>query len=160
MKKFLPAVALLLALLPFVLHRTGPPRVAAPHVVSVAVPAPAPGHSSELERWALEYAAAGAAERTAMREGGRLLAQAHGARMKALISTDPRHALEEAMPVRLRQSLPAEIAALIEQRLNARGNYGVLGVLGGDAAFAGHPKQTTGHPASRALRGYAAGRNR
>ena len=159
MKKYLSAAALLLALLPFVLHRTAP-CVVAPQAVSVAVPAPAISHSPEFERWALEYAAADATARAAMLEVGKQLAQAHRARMKTLIATDPRHALEEAMPVRLRQSLPAEIMVLIEQRVNARGTYGVLGVLGGDAAFAGHPKQTTGHPASRALRGYAAGRNR
>ena len=86
--------------------------------------------ASSMWEWASDYAAAGAGERAAMLESGKALAAAHRARMKSLISVDPRRALEEALPVVLRQELPAEILESIEQRVNARGFYGVLGVAG------------------------------
>ena len=78
-------------------------------------------------QWAAEYTAAGEDERAAMLEPGKAIATAHRARMKTLITGDPRRALEEALPVALRQDLPAKIAGIIEQRVNARGFYGVLG---------------------------------
>ncbi len=78
-------------------------------------------------QWASEYAAADADERAVLLEPGKAIATVHRARIKNLIAADPRRALEEALPLALRQELPAEIEGMIEQRMNARGFYGVLG---------------------------------
>jgi hypothetical protein len=53
--------------------------------------------------------------------------------MARLIVADPRSALENAVSMVERQQLPAEITALLEERVSARGFYGVLGVMGAPA---------------------------
>lgn len=138
MKKLLPAAVVLLVLALLALRRAAPRTPADRPGVEDAGMAAASScavfgmelrsmDATGFHRWAEEFAAAPAAERAAMLEQGRGLAQEHRARMKLLITSDPRRALEEALPVRLRRELPDEIAETIEQRVNARGFYGVLG---------------------------------
>ncbi len=45
-----------------------------------------------------------------------------------MIRQDPREALESAVPMVVRQALPPEVVALLEERVNTRAFYGVLGV--------------------------------
>lgn len=53
-------------------------------------------------------------------EGVRL-AQAHRGALKKIIITDPRTALEQAVPMVLRQQLPPQIVAQLEQRVSGKG---------------------------------------
>ncbi len=95
-----------------------------------------PGRSTgDFHRWAQAYAQAAPADRGTMLEAGLQLAQEHRQRIKSLIAEDPRRALEEALPVRWRQEMPEEVLQLIEQRVNDRGRYAVLGVLGGESGI-------------------------
>lgn len=90
------------------------------------------GEVAAFRRWAQYYNTANAAERTGMVDEGKTLARAHRERMRQLITTDPRRALEEAVPVGVRQKLPPDVAELLEERVNARGNYAVLGRAAGE----------------------------
>jgi hypothetical protein len=83
--------------------------------------------AAEFRRWAHYYITAAPAEQASLLPEGRRLAAAHRAHMRQLIPADPRRALEEAVPMVLRQALPPEIETLLEQRVNARGFYGVRG---------------------------------
>jgi len=139
MKKLLPAAALLSVSVFYLLWHSDPhPATPGPARTEIT-PAPRAGtdflkrlsaEAGNFHRWAQDYTAASGAAREAMQEEGRRLAQSHRERMKTLIAQDPRRALGEALPVRLRQELPAAITDLIEQRVNARGRYAVRGVLG------------------------------
>jgi hypothetical protein len=84
--------------------------------------------TANFYRWAAQYATTPISAREADLETGMRLARAHRQRMKFLIAADPRRALEEALPMVLRQDLPGEITDIIEQRVNTRGFYGVLGI--------------------------------
>ncbi len=92
---------------------------------------------ADFQRWAVEYAGAYPEERPGMLGRGQALARAHRARMKELIFTDPRRALEEAVPMVLRQELPGEITTLLESRVNARGRLDVLALAPGNGGEAG-----------------------
>jgi hypothetical protein len=48
--------------------------------------------------------------------------------VKETIIADPRRALEKAVPVRMRQQLPPEIVAQLEERVSTRAFFGVLAV--------------------------------
>lgn len=60
-------------------------------------------------------------------EGVRL-AQQHRQALKSVIATDPRTALEQAVPMVVRQALPQEIVAQLEERLSGVGPLEVLAV--------------------------------
>ncbi len=83
--------------------------------------APAEPAIGEFRSWAERYARANAEERAAMRAEGVRLAQAHRAALKALIIADPKKALEQAVPMVLRQELPAEVVSLLEERVSGSG---------------------------------------
>ncbi|HWB02830.1 MAG TPA: Calx-beta domain-containing protein [Verrucomicrobiales bacterium] len=91
----------------------------------------------ELRQWAADFVEAAPGSRVDMLERGRALAGAHRSRMKELILADPRRALEEAMPMVLRQEVPDEITSLLEERVSARGFYGVLGRTNGEGKGGG-----------------------
>ncbi|WP_035601007.1 Calx-beta domain-containing protein [Haloferula sp. BvORR071] len=74
-----------------------------------------------LERWQ----AAAPEERRGMRAEGRKLAIERRPEFKALIATDPREALERAVPRVVRQDLPAAIADALESPVSATGDYNV-----------------------------------
>ncbi len=65
------------------------------------------------------------------------LAKARRQSMAALMISDPRRALAEAVSPLARQRLPAEVVALLEQPVNARGSFRVVATLsesGGSSA--------------------------
>lgn len=57
-----------------------------------------------------------------MQAEGVRLARAHRAEIKTLIASDPRAALEQAVPVIVRQKLPANVVAQLEQRVSGKGS--------------------------------------
>lgn len=71
--------------------------------------------------WTERYLAATPAERAALLAEGRERAEARRAVLAQLIKTDPRAALAAAVPMVVRQELPAEIVALLEERISGQG---------------------------------------
>ncbi|WP_206170886.1 Calx-beta domain-containing protein [Phragmitibacter flavus] len=84
-----------------------------------------------FREWAMRYAQATVAERAGLVEEGRVLAKAHRAALKAMLVDDPRAALEQALPMVLRQQLPQEVVRLLEERLSGVGTFDVLAVSPG-----------------------------
>lgn len=71
--------------------------------------------------WTERYAQAVGAEKAALIAEGVELAQARRPVFKELIQADPQMALSKAVPMVVRQKLPAEVLALLEERVNAVG---------------------------------------
>jgi hypothetical protein len=84
---------------------------------------------SQFDGWVGQYLAADASARVSMEANGRALALERRAAMAALIETDPKRAIEQAVPWGVRQKLPPEIVEQLEVPVSARGNFGVLGIL-------------------------------
>ncbi len=66
----------------------------------------------------------------AQRTDGLALARERRRALKALISIDPRLALAHGVPSSVRQALPPEIGAQLEEPIDAFGNYEVVSVCG------------------------------
>jgi len=79
--------------------------------------------------WAERYLSASASERAGMLAEGVTLAQARRAALKSLIQTDPERALELIVPQSVRQALPPEVVALLEERVTGKGRLAVLAAL-------------------------------
>lgn len=60
---------------------------------------------------------------------GEKLADAHRVALGKLIPENPRAALENAVPMVVRQDLPPQLVAKLEQRLNKRGELALLGAV-------------------------------
>ncbi|MEO5716856.1 MAG: hypothetical protein ABIT37_25475 [Luteolibacter sp.] len=92
-------------------------------VAQEVIPQPDMAKITAFDDWSARWAAADEAGRAAMREEGGRLAQERRAEFKALIVTDPRQALEEAVPRVIRQDLPEEIVAQLEKTVATTGEY-------------------------------------
>lgn len=86
-------------------------------VVLPAVEGPA---SAQFYQWTGRFLAAAAAERGGLIEEGVRLAKARRPEFRAMIVDDPRRAIEEAVPMVVRQQLPESILDLLERRVNQR----------------------------------------
>ena len=87
-----------------------------------------------FREWSRNYAAAnGAEEKQSLITEGYGLAARHRQAIKQLIPEDPRHALEQAVPMVVRQQLPAEILSQLEERISTRGLYRVIAVWPSDS---------------------------
>lgn len=87
-----------------------------------------------FDAWLTSWRRADVAAQPALAAAGRELAVARRSALKHLIETDPRRALEAAMPPGLRGELPAEVQQELEQRIDTRANLDVLiGHGGGEA---------------------------
>ena len=85
------------------------------------LPQPLPGTvSAQFFDWLRRYLEAAPAERPALVAEGVRLAAARRVEFKNLIASDPRRALEEAVPMAVRALLPAEVLAQLEERVNQR----------------------------------------
>jgi uncharacterized delta-60 repeat protein len=108
------------------------PAVTPRRVQPVGAPADAkaelPAVFAQFGEWAGRYLAQPAATRDALVAEGRELAAARRAELAKLIRSDPRAALAEAVPMVVRQQLPAEIVALLEDRVAGRGELAFNGV--------------------------------
>ena len=72
----------------------------------------------KFANWSQRYMAAPAGERERLLEEGRMLAKERRTVFRELIKSDPKAALENAVPMVQRQKLPPEIVALLEERVN------------------------------------------
>ena len=103
---------------------------------SASLPTPPPTESEDgapfaaFNEWTSRFLAAAPSERAALIAEGNQLAKTRRTALAALIPTNPKHALEHAVPMVVRQVLPTEILAQLEERVSARGFFGVLGVVG------------------------------
>ena len=79
--------------------------------------------------WAARYAAADGEQRRGLVDEGIALAGARRTALRQMIEVDPRRAIENAVAPVVRQELPAEVAQLLEERLNETAFFGVLGAL-------------------------------
>ncbi len=78
-----------------------------------------------FDAWLAGWKDAAPEARSSLNAEGLQLATARRAEFKALIATDPRRALERAVPRVLRQDLPAEIVAELEAPVSAKGDLNV-----------------------------------
>ncbi len=112
------------------LVRRAETAVAASEPVVVLPPDPVRERSfADFRDWMSRYQPADATSRTALEEEGKVLAQARLAAFADLIETDPKRALQLALPVSARGGLPASVLELLEQPVNARGDLAVLATL-------------------------------
>jgi hypothetical protein len=79
-----------------------------------------------FRQWWDGYQAAPADERPSLEEAGRQLASRRREEMVDMIQSNPRRALELAIPDRVRDQLPATIQSLLEEPFSARGDLDVL----------------------------------
>jgi len=112
------------------------PQVAAQNVAIPAVPAVLTatlsmesGPFAAFSAWSAQYLAARPEDRSGMVEAGRQIATERRAALAELISRDPEAALAQAVPMVVRQDLPAEVIDQLEERINGKGFFGVLGVV-------------------------------
>ena len=85
----------------------------------------------QFNHWVNAYLSAPVGEKGQLLAQGIPLAAARRNAMRQLIPSDPRRALENAVPVAVRQQLPPEVTALLEERVSAQGFFGVLAVAPG-----------------------------
>jgi len=83
----------------------------------------------DFQQWAGNYAATGPAERTRLLADGLSLAAERRRILAELIESDPAEALRQAVPMRLRQQLPPEIVAQLEERVTGHGDFDVIAKL-------------------------------
>ena len=84
---------------------------------------------AEFNAWAERYLAADADGKRALLAEGVALAQTRRVALTTLIRKDPKAAIAAAVPLAVRAQLPAEIAALLEERVAGVGQLALLGVL-------------------------------
>ncbi|HEY2573567.1 MAG TPA: hypothetical protein VGH65_05835, partial [Verrucomicrobiaceae bacterium] len=75
------------------------------------------------------YFATAPAERAALEAHGVQLAMEHTMALAALIRTDPKSAIEHAVPMVARQDLPPLIVSRLEERVNVQGAFKVIGAV-------------------------------
>lgn len=86
---------------------------------------------AQFNDWSARYLAAARGARRDLLAEGQALATARRGVLARLIAAEPRRALENAVPMVVRRQLPAEVVALLEERVSGKGFFGVLGVYGG-----------------------------
>ncbi|MCE9519036.1 MAG: hypothetical protein K8R87_05670, partial [Verrucomicrobia bacterium] len=93
----------------------------------------APPAVREFRDWAEKYFRAKPEQQPKLIEEGTKLAMAHQKAIGQLIPEDPKLAIENAVPMVVRQSLPEEIVSKLEKRVNTTGSltrYGAVPVEG------------------------------
>lgn len=98
-----------------------PPVPPAGSVKVPATPADAPAEVVAFRDWAREYFLAEPEQRGTLIERGQALAKVHTIAVARMISVNPRAAIENAVPMVVRQDLPLEIVSLLEERVNRKG---------------------------------------
>ncbi len=87
---------------------------------------------AEFGSWAQRYIAAPVEKRAALIAEGVKLAQERRPVLREIIQTNPEQALREAVPMVVRQELPAQVVAHLEERVNRRGAIRVYQGVGMD----------------------------
>jgi hypothetical protein len=96
-----------------------------------ATPAGADDPEGPIRRfsdWSRRYVEADEPSRRAMLDEGADLAKAHRIAIKSLIVSDPRRAIEMAVPMVIRQKLPPQLLAMLEERISGIGALEVLAI--------------------------------
>ena len=85
---------------------------------------------ADFREWTRRFATAGdAGEKARLRAEGIALAAERRGQMADLIDQNPRRALELAVPSAVRRSLPADVAALLEETVSGRGDLAVIAAI-------------------------------
>ena len=108
-----------------------PTAVATPSI-PVPIPAVADSPVGRFQAWTQRYLAAPAIERATLEVEGVRLAEERRPVFKEVIVSDPRAALEKAVPMAVRQALPMAVLARLEERVNGRGALRVYQGVGAD----------------------------
>lgn len=108
--------------------------------------------------WAENYLRAPSDARAALLEDGKPLALARRAVLAKLIRTDPRAALAAAVPMVMRQQLPAEIVDLLESRVSGVGDLALNAVTPAPGERAAAPLFRSTVLAGREYRAFVYGR--
>ncbi len=90
-------------------------------------PLPAPPETMNFRDWAKNYLTTPREQRPAMLAEGAELASAHTRAIAAMIRRDPRQAIENAVPMVVRQDLPPSIVRLLENRVRMKAALNVYG---------------------------------
>jgi protocatechuate 3,4-dioxygenase beta subunit len=106
-------------------HSAGRPLTSLENIPPLAASAPAAARA--FREWAGDYFAAAPEERAALEARGAELAREHTRAIAELIRRDPRAAIEAAVPMVIRQDLPAAIVALLEERVSLKAALNVYG---------------------------------
>ncbi len=104
-------------------------KVAEPAVLTNQDPRPEPAGISDFKDWSNAYLAATPSERTSMVAKGEELAMAHTRAIASMIRVDPKQAIDNAVPMVVRQDLPSRIVRLLEDRVSMKGALEVYGNL-------------------------------
>ena len=119
----------------------------------------AEGDFSRFRDWARSYLAADPAAKESLTADGIALAKARREDMAGLIKSDPRRALELAVPASVGRDLPAEVAAQLEERIDGRGELAVFGAVPAPDAGPGfEPVFRTASIGERRFKAYVYGR--
>lgn len=121
-------------------------------VVPVSIPVPVALSVQDFRDWSGAYLKVEGAGRAALLEQGKALAREHTQEIARLIRLDPQQAIAQAVPMAVRQKLPPEILALLEQRPRLRGDlevYANVPVEGQDADIAPYTRTVTGKKGER-----------
>jgi len=89
-------------------------------------PAPSLGTTAAFSAWTKRFAETPAPDRQNMVQQGVAIAVERRAFLEKLIKTDPKAALELAVPDHVRRQLPAEVQKQLEERVSGKGFFGVL----------------------------------
>jgi hypothetical protein len=82
---------------------------------------------TEFHQWLHDYLHAPLEKRESLIERGRILAVERRVVLKEMIVSDPRAALQNAVPPVVRQELPLSLVELLEERVNEKASLTVLG---------------------------------
>src|SRR5437899_4971878 len=108
--------------------RTQPivPLLSSPSASAVPTASVAVSPIAAFNAWAEKFLAAAPERRAGSLAEGEQLAEVRRVQMRELIKTNPREALAQELPYRVRKDLPASFGPLLEQRVSGRGDYDVL----------------------------------
>ena len=83
----------------------------------------------DFQAWSDRYIAALPVERAKLQMEGIQRATERRTEFLALIQTNPEEAIRRAVPMSVRQQLPQEVVALLEDRVSGRGEFAVIAAL-------------------------------
>ncbi len=107
--------------------KTFSPAQPQPNAVAVPVPKASPPAVAQFAAWTEKLLAApDVRTKATLTAEGEVLARQRREAIAELIQTDPKLALESAVPFAVRQQLPDSITRQLEERVSGRGFYGVL----------------------------------
>ena len=103
-----------------------PPTAAASEPSLEGMAEALPRAIDEFKAWSEQFVGSADGAQAALLADGEALAAKRREELKELIKTNPRMALESAVPMQVRSQLPEGITQHLEERVSGRGFYGVL----------------------------------